>query len=181
MSAEQWRAVVGREDFYEVSSLGRVRSKSRVQRKVNRWGAETLFRFTGRVLRPWRDGNGYAVVYLCGDGARDAVNVHRLVAAAFHGGERPGMDVNHKDGDKANDAASNLEWCTRSENMQHAIRVGLWNNRKPVIGAVDVGPPRWFASATHAAKALGLSGSPAILSSMSRGHRSAGMHWSYAT
>lgn len=51
--------------------------------------------------------------------------VHRLVAKAFL--EKPdGKDfVNHIDGVKQNNNASNLEWCTRSENMKHAYRHGL--------------------------------------------------------
>lgn len=34
-------------------------------------------------------------------------------------------EVNHKDGNKCNNVADNLEWCTKSENMIHAYKMGL--------------------------------------------------------
>ena len=51
--------------------------------------------------------------------------VHRLVAAAFCPNPRGLKEVNHIDGNKRNNAASNLEWCTRSENNRHAFKTGL--------------------------------------------------------
>lgn len=110
-----------------------------------------------RVLKPWRDGNGYAVVNICKDGKRFAVNVHRLVAEAFHG-EQPGtMDVNHKDGDKANNAAGNLEWCTRKQNMLHALRTGLLRAPRKVLAIPKRGgEPRLFDSIEVAIRELGL-------------------------
>lgn len=53
--------------------------------------------------------------------------LHRAVAELFLPNPNPDVftDVNHKDGNKANNAVSNLEWCTRSENIQHAYNTGL--------------------------------------------------------
>ena len=51
--------------------------------------------------------------------------VHRLVAEAFLGGPHPDLDVNHIDGDKTNNCIENLEWCTREENVRHAVRIGI--------------------------------------------------------
>ena len=50
--------------------------------------------------------------------------VHRLVAIAFIGLPDPGQQVNHIDGDKANNRSMNLEWMTAGENIRHAISLG---------------------------------------------------------
>lgn len=51
--------------------------------------------------------------------------VHVLVAAAFIGPRPLGLDVNHLDGDKSNNAARNLEYCSRSRNMRHSYEIGI--------------------------------------------------------
>ena len=58
--------------------------------------------------------------------------LHRAVAELFLPNPNPDVftDVNHKDGNKANNAVSNLEWCTRSENIQHAYNTGLREQQK---------------------------------------------------
>ena len=53
------------------------------------------------------------------------VSVHRLVAMAFAPNPENYKEVNHIDGDKLNNTAANLEWCSRSQNMKHAYSVGL--------------------------------------------------------
>ena len=51
--------------------------------------------------------------------------VHRLVANAFIKNTKNYKEVNHIDGNKKNNKVENLEWCNRSQNMQHAVRLGL--------------------------------------------------------
>jgi len=58
-------------------------------------------------------------------------SVHRFLCEAFHGEPSPGMECNHKDGDKLNNAKDNLEWSTKRQNAQHAMRLGLWGKRGP--------------------------------------------------
>lgn len=90
---------------YEVNNHGEVRNKR-----------------NGRILKPQlnRDG-GYQRVNL--DGRHRYI--HRLVADAFFAGEHDGIDVNHIDGNRLNNDLTNLEWCTRKENIRHAYINGL--------------------------------------------------------
>jgi len=87
----------------------------------NRWG--------GRLhkLKPADNGRGYLRVRCHGKSRC----VHLLVAAAFHGEKPEGMEVNHKDGVKANNRPENLEYVTRAENVLHCHRIGLGN---PAMG-----------------------------------------------
>lgn len=50
-----------------------------------------------------------------------------MVCEAFHGLRPEGMEVRHLDGNSQNDAASNLAWGTRSENIRDAVRHGTHN------------------------------------------------------
>lgn len=56
-------------------------------------------------------------------------SVHRMVALAFIENKRNLPFVNHLDGDKCNNDITNLEWCTASENIRHAVKHGLINPR----------------------------------------------------
>ena len=99
---EEWRDVVGSEDRYEVSSLGRVRAKA-------------------RLLKPWNM-SGYKAVSL---GKSRKTSVHRLVCEAFHGpAPSEGLLVAHTDGSRDNNAATNLRWATYSENLADSIGHG---------------------------------------------------------
>jgi hypothetical protein len=66
---------------------------------------------------------GYPSVYLLRKDKGHRLVVHKLVATAFIGPYPTGKEVNHKDGNRANAALSNLEYVTRSENNFHAYRV----------------------------------------------------------
>lgn len=108
---EEWRPIVGHERDYAVSSIGRVRRES-----VGR-GTKP-----GRLLSTFIGQTGYVRVLLTnGAGRRTHYQVHRLVLAAFDCPSPTGMEVNHKNGIKADNRIENLEWVTRSENMRHSI------------------------------------------------------------
>ena len=56
------------------------------------------------------------------------MSLHQLIAQTFIPNPENKPIVNHIDGNTLNNCVSNLEWCTQSENMQHAIRTGLINS-----------------------------------------------------
>lgn len=79
--------------------------------------------------------------------------VHRLVAMAWLGTPENFLclDVNHKDGNKDNNHASNLEWCTRRENLHHAMKNNLHvNPMKPIVGWKEDGSGWYFRSQSEA-------------------------------
>ena len=122
---EVWQPIDGYEGLYEVSSLGKVRSVDRWLEKRGRAGVMLTQRLRGKTLRQLLDGNKRLFVTLSKNGKRAPIRVHRLVAAAFLGPRPEGLQINHLDGDRINNAAANLEYCTPSENMRHAVRLGL--------------------------------------------------------
>lgn len=123
MSNETWKPVAGREQHYEVSSLGRVRS---VGGYVKR-GAGRYYR-PGKILVPQTNNHGYLYVYLRYGGCVKAY-VHRLVALAFVENDDPEEKnvVNHIDFNPQNNKADNLEWTTDKGNVHHSIRAGRYD------------------------------------------------------
>lgn len=111
-TSEEWRQVTG-DPLYWVSSLGRVRkSAHRVTYKDGR------FYDANERLLGTKPKQGYPSVQLQ---HRGLTCIHTLVAEAFIGPKPQGArTVNHKDGDKTNNRAANLEWATYAENNRHA-------------------------------------------------------------
>lgn len=79
----------------------------------------------GKIMSPSDNGRGYLILGLmCGE-ERITFAVHRLVALCFVDNPLKLPEVNHKDGDKTNNHFSNLEWCSRGSNIQHAFETKL--------------------------------------------------------
>ncbi len=151
---ENWRPVVGWEERYQVSDLGSVKSVPFMQRYLLRNG-KVAYRLTAELLLSTQVINsGYQIVHLYLNNQRTGRLVHRLVAAAFLPNPGGLPEVNHIDGNKANCAASNLEWATRSDNKLHAVEIGLHGTAEkvtdPLTGVT-------YPSITQAAKDAHLS------------------------
>lgn len=102
--------VVGHEDSYEVSNLGTVRSKTRF---IQRGNHEILKQ--GKVLNQEHVKQDYVRVALIKDKKIKHKYVHRLVAEAFVKNKQENYLVTHIDGNRKNNAASNLKWTNHSE------------------------------------------------------------------
>ncbi len=113
---------------YQISNYGRVKSLSRVDAKgITR--KEKLLRW--RINRGRVGQTPYYHVMLNNKPHGNNYKIHRLVAEHFVEGQATDLEVNHIDGYKCNNVASNLEWITRSKNVQHAHDNKLTN---PVTG-----------------------------------------------
>lgn len=120
---EIWLPINGYEDYYEVSSLGRVRSLNRMVR--HKHGGTRLA--PEKYLSICTHKQGHHVVRLWKDNKTKLFNLYRLLAIHFIPNPEKKREVNHIDGDRTNYSLSNLEWCTPSENMKHAFRNNLCN------------------------------------------------------
>lgn len=126
MENEIWKDIPEYEGLYQVSSLGAVRRLDSIIRRKRLNGPYFDWKWKGRIMVGNINPSGYRYVLLSKNGNSRVKYVHTLVATLFISEKsNEFLEINHKDGNKLNNAASNLEWCTRLENMRHAIGMGL--------------------------------------------------------
>ena len=101
---ENWKVIEGTGNHYEVSDLGNVRCD-------------------GSIVPLKIEPTGYVSVKIKLVFGTRNFWLHRVVAAYFCSNPENKEQVNHIDGDKQNNKASNLEWCTNTENQHHALEV----------------------------------------------------------
>ena len=118
---ELWKDIVGYEGLYQVSNFGRIRSLDRI---IKRPKMGDFFK-KSQIIKN-KIYKGYFSVQLSKQGITKNHKVHRLVAQAFIPNPNNYKEVNHKDENKENNCADNLEWCTHKYNMEY----GTWVNRR---------------------------------------------------
>lgn len=116
---EIWKDVKDYEGLYQVSNLGRVKVLEKRNVRFGKWGRKTL---PERIKLSQKNKNGYYMIDLIKDKSRKRVYVHRLVAQAFVANPDNLQYVNHKDEDKTNNRADNLEWCTKAYNNNYGTK-----------------------------------------------------------
>jgi hypothetical protein len=99
-----WRPLRGYAGKYEVSDCGTIRTCA------------------GRVLKSWLNDQGYELARV--SGPRKVLRVHRVVAEAFVPNPDSLPFVNHINCSRSSNNATNLEWCTQWQNLNHSQKLG---------------------------------------------------------
>lgn len=133
----------------------------------------------GFIYKNIKKSTGYYEVSINGKGR----SLHRLVAKAFCDGYEDGKEVNHIDGDKSNNKASNLEWVDHNTNLRHAFLNGLRSqdvsNRRVVATDMVTGQKLRFSSIYKAARHFGISQGNICLCCQGKRPYANGYYWEY--
>lgn len=167
--SEIWADIVGYEGYYSISNLGRVASHHRNKCKI---------------LRHRANPKGYSLVNLSKNGVIKTFKVHRLVAEHFLPNPCGLTEINHKDEDKANNRIDNLEWSTRSYNVNYGTRIAKQRLAviKPVIQYDKSGKIiASYDSITDASRTVGISVQHIAACCKRKYPYAGGFIWRYAT
>lgn len=125
----KWYPINGYENLYEINKKGEIRRIGYPNKNEN----NTYYNKLPFKLKLHHDKDGYFRVSLNNGNKKKMKYVHRLVCQTFLDNPNNLPQVNHKNGIKDDNRLENLEWCSRSENIQHRIKVlgiRLTNNCK---------------------------------------------------
>lgn len=161
MGEERWQ-VSAEYPQYEVSDHGRIRHINGKPRKA-------------------RTVSGYSYVCIRQDGKAHNVRLHRLIASAFVPNPDNKPHVNHKDGNKTNNAAHNLEWCTPSENERHKVNTLGIKQTPPLLqkAVVCVETNCTYPSIKEAAQAMNLNRKHIGEAAAGTRKTACGYHWRF--
>lgn len=183
---EVWKPIKGYEGIYEVSSYGRVRSLERIDTRPNpRTGKAMNFTTKQRIITNRNHPKGYKTVLLRKGGSSEQFLLHRLVARAFIPNPQNLPCVNHKDEDKTNNRADNLEWCSQQYNVNYGT--GVERMKKSIhkklrkFGQYDMDGNliATFTTSSEASRQTGISRSAISLALIGRNASSGGYRWKY--
>lgn len=156
MSLENWKDIPGYENLYQASTDGRIRSCAgkitySVRCGERHWKQRIIKQYCGANERGRID----AKVKLYKDKKQYTHLVSRLIALTWCPGYAEGLTVNHIDGNPLNNAADNLEWLSREENIKKGFADGLYSAQKKVILENRNGEKVEFSSMAAASRYMG--------------------------
>lgn len=157
---EIWKDVVGAEDYYQISNLGRIKNKG-----------------TGEVLKPSKSG-GYRHIVLR-YGIDKNVLIHRIVAEAFIPNPLNLRCVNHKDENKLNNRVDNLERCTYQYNNRYG-QGAMQRNSKIIQYDLAGNALKIWDSMKEASETLGLNYQSISMCCRNKRKSCGGYAWTYA-
>lgn len=163
-----WKEIPGYNGRYLVSETGEVLSIA--------YGKQ-------RLLKQRISSKGYMQVNLCRDGKIKTFRVHRLVALCF---EIPGngSEINHKNENKVDNRAENLEWCDRRYNVCYGSRIERQRKAvsKPVAQMLKNGIAviAVYPSEIQAGRKLGVSSSSIAACCLGKRKTAGGFRWRWA-
>jgi hypothetical protein len=153
MGMEEWKDIPNYEGLYQASSEGRIRTvegktTSNAIHKERHWKSRIMKGrgdnyITGKRVGLWKDGK-------CKD-----FLVARLVALTFLGDPPDGYTVNHKDGNRMNNAVFNLEWLSLADNIRHGFDTGLYAKSQKRVRLITSNEVLEFRSRSEASRYLG--------------------------
>lgn len=160
MDNEIWKPIIGYENKYEISSMGRIRILERIGIRTGKYKSNSVCR-KEQFLAVFSTQKGYKRVCLIINCKAKKYFLHRLIALHFIPNTYNKPYINHINGVKDDNRLENLEWCTTKENLDHAFITGLripskgekhYASKKVVCTTLGIS----FSCVAEAAKKIGV-------------------------
>lgn len=180
---ELWKPIEGYEGLYEVSNLGRIKALDRTHIQRGNRGCIYSHIYKGRIMKPiCEKESGYRSISLYKNGKMTKYNIHRIVAKAFIPNPNNLPQINHKDENKTNNRADNLEWCSTLYNLTFGSRLSRIAEKRAKKVAMlneDGKPVMVFSNISKIERDYGIHHSNIIAVCQGKRERAGGYKWAY--
>lgn len=180
---ELWKPIEGYEGLYEVSNFGRIKALDRTHIQKGNKGCVYSHVYKGRIMKPiLSKGDKYYSIALYKKGKMTKYNIHKIVAKAFIPNPDNLPQINHKDENKANNRADNLEWCTALYNLTFGSRLDRIADKKAKKVALlneDGKPVAIFSNISKIEREYGICHSNIVAVCKGKRKRAGGYRWAY--
>ena len=183
---EIWKPIKGYDIEYLISNYGNIISPE--HKIIDKRGIEQKFK--KRIIKPVLHSTGYYVVTFRKQGKKITIRIHRLVAELFVENPNNYNIVDHIDGNKTNNKATNLRWVTNSENIRNENTYNNFKEKVTQVRKSEIKPVyqldnnynviHKFNSTDEAANSVGCTASLIRNCCKIKHYKAKGFHWSYS-